>query len=88
MLFSTPAWAETFLLCKIEPCKIREHKTEDAASLEMMNKIKKNLALEMLPVLELLPDIEIKKKLKKAILSKCERIAENLSFWDKIKYSD
>ena len=42
----------------------------------------------MFPVLELLPDKEIEKKLKKAILSKCERISKNPSFWDKIKYSD
>ena len=88
LLLSTPAWAETVILCKSEPCKIRELNTEDAARLEMMIKIKKNCALEMFPVLELLPDKEIEKKLKKAILSKCERISENSSLWDKIKYSD
>ena len=88
LLFSSPAWAETVILCESEPCKIREFTKEYAARLEIINKIKQNCALEMLPILELLPDKEIENELKEAILSKCHRISENPIFWDKIKYSD
>ena len=63
-------------------CEIREFTPELAARLEIINKIKKNCALEMLPILELLPDKEIENELKEAILketilSKCERISLN-----------